>query len=125
MNGDLKYICQKPSPDTYKAIGNQTGKWIISPKDVYYDKSKPPLGIGEFGEVYKGEQRFIQSFLTSPESRSSGVFRGTLEVAVKTLKCDKDVSDNSRAQEEFHKETKVLMQINHPNLVQVHIWKLT
>ena len=64
----------------------------------------------------------------------SGTFRGTFEVAVKTLKSDRDPScasgngsdggdaDSARAakaRKEFHSETQILMQLHHPHLVQV------
>ena len=69
----------------------------------------------------------------------SGTFRGTFEVAVKTLKSDRDSGNGSddgsssaggsssnrespraaKARKEFHSETQILMQLHHPHLVQV------
>ena len=96
----LGQICQKPRPAAFNQIGNATGRWVISPDDVIYSEADR-LGGGHFGEVYRGK------------------FRGTFDVAIKTLKCDGDPAKSQNARDEFDKETKILMRLHHPNLVQV------
>ena len=66
-------------------------KWEIDRDDIQIGDR---VGVGNFGEVFKGK------------------WRGQVEVAVKTLK-------DEQGGDEFNKEAEVLKTLHHPNLVQV------
>ena len=83
----LTNTCQRPRPTIRPIID----KWEVDRGDIQLGDR---VGVGNFGEVFKG------------------TWRGHVEVAVKTLK---DVQGG----EEFNKEAEVLKTLHHPNLVQV------
>lgn len=97
----LSNICQRPRPSANDLQARQGSRVVPSATVEYTEKDK--IGGGNFGDVYKGK------------------FRGNVEVAVKTLKADKDDGNakSEKAATEFRKETEILMQLHHPNLVQI------
>ena len=70
--------------------------WIIPSKEIEIEET---LGKGNFGEVHKG------------------TLRGTLVVAIKTLKVK---SKNNDKKEEFEQETKIMKTLNHRNVVKMY-----
>ena len=79
-----------------RKISKDPDQWIIPSKEIEIEET---LGKGNFGEVHKGK------------------LRGTLVVAIKTLK---DKSKKSDKKKEFEKETKIMKTLNHRNIVKMY-----
>eukprot|EP01114_Cavostelium_apophysatum_P001871 TRINITY_DN11645_c0_g1_i2.p1 TRINITY_DN11645_c0_g1~~TRINITY_DN11645_c0_g1_i2.p1 ORF type:complete len:632 (-),score=192.54 TRINITY_DN11645_c0_g1_i2:34-1929(-) len=70
-------------------------QWLLSPKDLEYDRSSKPLGSGAFGDVFRGR------------------LRGK-EVAIKKL-VFQELDEATMA--DFKKEVAVMARLRHPNVI--------
>ena len=86
---------------TTMAILYNGDTWTIKKGEIKNDKV---LGSGNFGTVAKG------------------MLRITIPVAIKTLKENEDASKDEfqRASDDFKKETQIIKNLNHPNLVKMY-----
>jgi len=81
-----------PPVDDEEVIVNQ---WLLSPKDLEYDRGAKPLGSGAFGDVFRGK------------------LRGK-DVAIKKL-AFQELDEQTLS--EFKKEVAVMAKLRHPNII--------
>ena len=92
-NSLLKKPCCVVEKPKYPVVSSKIYSWEIDRKFIHFVKK---LGAGQFGEVWMG------------------IWKGTTEVAVKTLK------HGTMKVSEFLEEAAVMKQFKHPNLIQLY-----
>uniref|UniRef100_A0A0R3RWN1 Tyrosine-protein kinase n=1 Tax=Elaeophora elaphi TaxID=1147741 RepID=A0A0R3RWN1_9BILA len=82
-------------------------KWLVKHEAINYDKNKPPLGSGNFADVYLG------TFSCDKDGK-----KHVVPVAIKIIKPEK--GGGREAKQSMIREGKIMSFYNHENIVQFY-----